>query len=431
MPCSDAYVGSLISLTSKSEIRYEGVLFTLDTEKSTIVLKDVRSFGTEGRGQNILQIPSSSKVYEYIIFRNTDIKDLSVVSFSRNSDMPIEVAQEGTIPQDNAQKELSGHCMDVCLGWPVSPRLQEGTSWWPWFCSSAASGSYGILSNGLLAAFPNIECKAAPVSSWSSFTQENHDAPAMMSQAKFLTLEQVPILIPGAPSFAATQHHVPSSRRGFSTVHESSRPKILPRNNDSHFGASQVRPLWKQPLLPLPVSESEHKRLIRESKGSANPEHVRRPKVSSRGRQKGGFSERGSSSSTCDEASSLIPDVSKDFDFEAMNEHFNKKELWNHIQLNELCIDEKQEDSPQTIVDTSTASCGLSRKALFVDDFFDLSLSEHKVSKEKSPKASNSVKQREIDLETFGLSSLPRKGDRKVMHRGAFRSGQHISIRTK
>uniref|UniRef100_A0A0M3JTL0 LSM14 domain-containing protein n=1 Tax=Anisakis simplex TaxID=6269 RepID=A0A0M3JTL0_ANISI len=90
------YIGSKISLISKLDIRYEGILYTVDKNESTIALAKVRSFGTEDR-PTVNPVPARNDVYDYIIFKASDIKDLIVC------DTPKPVAQLSSgLPYDPA-----------------------------------------------------------------------------------------------------------------------------------------------------------------------------------------------------------------------------------------------------------------------------------------------------------------------------------------
>ncbi|XP_034549288.1 protein LSM14 homolog B-like [Notolabrus celidotus] len=71
------YIGSKISLISKAQIRYEGILSSVDTDRSTVALAKVRSYGTEDRHTD-RPVPPKDEIYEFIIFRGSDIKDITV-----------------------------------------------------------------------------------------------------------------------------------------------------------------------------------------------------------------------------------------------------------------------------------------------------------------------------------------------------------------
>lgn len=58
------------------------MLHEINSEESTVSLENVKSFGTEGRkrdaGKPAEEIAPSDQVYEYIVFRGSDVKDLRI-----------------------------------------------------------------------------------------------------------------------------------------------------------------------------------------------------------------------------------------------------------------------------------------------------------------------------------------------------------------
>jgi protein LSM14 len=56
---------------------YVGILHEISSENSTVALEQVVSYGTEGRRTDDV-VPPSDNVYEYIVFRGSDVKDLRI-----------------------------------------------------------------------------------------------------------------------------------------------------------------------------------------------------------------------------------------------------------------------------------------------------------------------------------------------------------------
>ena len=74
-------LGNRISLISKKNIRYEGVLYSINETDSTLALQNVTSFGTEGRDKSdpaTAFVAPQEGVHPYLLFRGCDIKDLHV-----------------------------------------------------------------------------------------------------------------------------------------------------------------------------------------------------------------------------------------------------------------------------------------------------------------------------------------------------------------
>lgn len=80
------YIGKTISLVSNKGLRYVGLLDSINANDATVALKSVRLLGTEGRmlATPHLEVPPSNDVYDYVMFRGSDVKDLLVL------DIPVD-----------------------------------------------------------------------------------------------------------------------------------------------------------------------------------------------------------------------------------------------------------------------------------------------------------------------------------------------------
>lgn len=80
------YIGAPVSLISSLDVRYEGILFTIDPNESTVALQNVKCMGTEDRQPpGDKAIPKSDTVYEFIIFRGENIKSICLAEHQKDS----------------------------------------------------------------------------------------------------------------------------------------------------------------------------------------------------------------------------------------------------------------------------------------------------------------------------------------------------------
>ncbi|KAI6198139.1 hypothetical protein M3Y94_01309300 [Aphelenchoides besseyi] len=103
---AEPYIGCKVSLISMLEIRYEGTLYTLNTEEKTLTLSQVRSYGTEDRPV-ACPVEATENVYQYVVFKAANVKDLFVVEDSKDKDIGHDPAIVTYKPAFNPQQQSS------------------------------------------------------------------------------------------------------------------------------------------------------------------------------------------------------------------------------------------------------------------------------------------------------------------------------------
>jgi len=102
----DNLLGSRISLITIQDLRYDGVLFSINAAESSIVLKDVRTLGTEDRVTDpSKKVAATANVISFVSFPGAEIKDLYVHEPKSDEAQPPPAPAPAQAPQQQQQQQ--------------------------------------------------------------------------------------------------------------------------------------------------------------------------------------------------------------------------------------------------------------------------------------------------------------------------------------